>query len=289
MLLQRVITASIIAPLLILAVFQLSSLHFAIFWAVIILVMGWEWTDLAGINKIYQKILFLVFLALAIIGIHSWTWFLESLAQLFNWPEIRNYSGIIEWSVIGPILVWFVIMILIRNKPKELLALKIKTRYKSLLGWFILLAAWMFMVRLKILYGAEMVMYFLLLIWAADIAAYFAGKKFGANKLSPEISPGKTVEGMYAALASAVVCAIILGLVYGFTPLILSDFALLSIVTVLMSIYGDLFFSYAKRIRGVKDSGNLLPGHGGLLDRTDSLIAAIPLFYAGVFLIGKLV
>jgi phosphatidate cytidylyltransferase len=289
MLLQRIITASILAPLIILAVFKLDSLQFPIFWGVIILIAGWEWVDLAGISKIYQKILFLILLAFAMLGIHSWTWILELAAHLLNWPEIRNYSGLIEWTVIPPIIAWFVIMILIRNKPKQLLALKLKTRYKSLFGWFFLLAAWMFLVRLKILYGAEMVVYFLLLIWAADIAAYFAGKKFGVTKLAPDISPGKTVEGMYAALVSAVVCAIVLGLIYGFPPLIISDFALLSILTVLISIYGDLFFSYAKRIRGVKNSGRLLPGHGGLLDRIDSLIAAAPLFYAGIFLIGNLI
>jgi phosphatidate cytidylyltransferase len=289
MLLQRIITASILAPLIILAVFKLDSLQFPIFWGVIILIAGWEWVDLAGISKIYQKILFLILLAFAMLGIHSWTWILELAAHLLNWPEIRNYSGLIEWTVIPPIIAWFVIMILIRNKPKQLLALKLKTRYKSLFGWFFLLAAWMFLVRLKILYGADMVVYFLLLIWAADIAAYFAGKKFGVTKLAPDISPGKTVEGMYAALVSAVVCAIVLGLIYGFPPLIISDFALLSILTVLISIYGDLFFSYAKRIRGVKNSGRLLPGHGGLLDRIDSLIAAAPLFYAGIFLIGNLI
>ncbi len=289
MLLQRIITASILAPLIILAVFKLDSLQFPIFWGVIILIAGWEWVDLAGISKIYQKILFLILLAFAMLGIHSWTWILELAAHLLNWPEIRNYSGLIEWTVIPPIIAWFVIMILIRNKPKQLLALKLKTRYKSLFGWFFLLAAWMFLVRLKILYGPEMVVYFLLLIWAADIAAYFAGKKFGVTKLAPDISPGKTVEGMYAALVSAVVCAIVLGLIYGFPPLMISDFALLSILTVLISIYGDLFFSYTKRIRGVKDSGRLLPGHGGLLDRIDSLIAAAPLFYAGIFLIGNLI
>ncbi len=288
MLLRRVITASILAPLIILAVFQLSSSLFAVFWGVIILVAAWEWTDLAGINKIYKKILFLILLALSMVTIHSWTWILEMCAQLLNWPEIRSYSGLIEWTVIGPILVWFVIMVLIRNKPQELLELEIKTRYKALLGWFLLLAAWMFLSRLKMLYGAEMVLYFLLLIWAADIAAYFAGKKFGVTKLAPDISPGKTVQGMYAALASAIVCALVLGLIYGFIPLVISDFALLSVLTILISIYGDLFFSYMKRVRGVKDSGTLLPGHGGLLDRIDSMIAAIPIFYAGVMLIGRM-
>ena len=288
MLLRRVLTASILAPLIILAVFQLSSPLFAVFWGVIILVAAWEWTNLAGINKIYKKILFLILLALAMAALHSWTWILEMGAQILKWPEIRNFSGLIEWTVVLPIIFWFVIMVLIRNKPQDLLALKIKTRYKALLGWFILLAAWMFLARLKLLYGAEMVLYFLLLIWAADIAAYFVGKKFGVTKLAPDISPGKTVQGMYAALVSAVVSALVLGLVYGFPPLIISDFALLSVLTILISIYGDLFFSYMKRLRGVKDSGTLLPGHGGLLDRIDSMIAAIPLFYAGVILIGRI-
>ena len=289
MLLQRIITASILAPLIILAVFKLSNTYFAIFWAVIILGSGWEWAELAGIKKIYSKILFLVMLALAMLGFHSWTWFLEFAAQIFNWPEIRNYSGVIEWFVVPPIFVWLVIMVLLRNKSNELLVLEPKPWHKILLGWFLLLAAWLFLSRLKLLYGSEMVMYLLLLIWAADIAAYFGGKKFGVTKLSPEISPGKTLQGMYAALFAALLCALLLGLYYKFTPLIISDFALLSVLTVLISIYGDLFFSYAKRLRGVKDSGSLLPGHGGLLDRADSLIAAIPIFYAGILLIGRLI
>jgi phosphatidate cytidylyltransferase len=127
----------------------------------------------------------------------------------------------------------------------------------------------------------------LLLIWIADIAAYFTGKKFGKDKLCPDISPGKTVEGMYGALASAIVTAIGLGLYYKFPLLNASDFVLLSVLTVLISIYGDLFFSLVKRQKGVKDSGTILPGHGGILDRIDSVIAAAPFFYAGIFLISK--
>ncbi len=132
-------------------------------------------------------------------------------------------------------------------------------------------------------------MYFLILIWVADIAAYFAGKKYGKIKLAPEISPGKTTAGMYGALFSAIICGLVLSLIYGFPLMIASDFVLLSALTVLISIYGDLFFSAAKRRRGVKDSGSLLPGHGGVLDRIDSIIAATPFFYAGIFLIYKAV
>ncbi len=288
MLLQRIITASILAPLILLAIYFLSTPQFAVVWGLVILVAGWEWVSLIDIKKVYQKIIFLLFLGVSIFGVFSWTVILEIVAQLFKMPEIRNFSGAIEWTVIAPVLFWFIIMILIRNKPKDLLALKIKTGYKVFLGWFVLLAAWMFLERLRRLYGAEMVIYFFLLIWAADIAAYFGGKKYGMTKLAPDISPGKTIEGMYAALASAIVCAVILGLIYGFPAIIISDFALLSVLTVLVSIYGDLFFSYAKRLKGVKDSSSLLPGHGGLLDRIDSVIAGAPVFYAGVFLIGRM-
>jgi phosphatidate cytidylyltransferase len=133
----------------------------------------------------------------------------------------------------------------------------------------------------------KMTLYFLVLIWSADIAAYFVGKKYGISKLAPEISPGKTIAGMYGALGAAVVCAVGFGLIFDFYFVFILDFVLLSAVTVLISIYGDLFFSAVKRIRGVKDTGAILPGHGGILDRLDSLIAAVPLFYAGISLIYR--
>jgi phosphatidate cytidylyltransferase len=180
-------------------------------------------------------------------------------------------------------------MILIRNTPLGMLNLKPRIQYKVLIGWFVLLAAWMFLCRLRVFYGTEMTMYFLILIWAADISAYFAGKKWGKTKLAPDISPGKTIAGMYGALIAGMVCAVALSLIYGFQFMIAADFVLLSGLTVLVSIYGDLFFSVVKRQCGVKDSGSLLPGHGGILDRTDSLIAAGPFFYAGIYLIYRLV
>ena len=132
-------------------------------------------------------------------------------------------------------------------------------------------------------------MYFLILIWVADISAFFAGKKWGTTKLAPEISPGKTIVGMYGALISGVICGAILSVGYRFQLMIASDFILLSVLTVLISIYGDLFISVVKRQRGVKDSGTLLPGHGGVLDRIDSLIAAIPFFYGCIYFVYRLV
>jgi len=221
------------------------------------------------------------------LGIHFWTQILELVAQLTDWPDVRDYSGILEWFVIPPVLFWILVMILIRNTPTNVLKLQFKTRYKLLIGWFVLLSAWMFLSRLRALYGSEMTMYFLILIWIADIAAYFTGKKWGTIKLSPEISPGKTVAGLYGALVSGLICAVVLSLIYGFQIMIAADFVVLSTLTVLISIYGDLFVSVVKRQCGAKDSGTLLPGHGGVLDRIDSLIAAIPFFYACICLVYR--
>jgi phosphatidate cytidylyltransferase len=289
MLLKRILTALVLASLIALAVFTLPMEYFSLVIGLITLIAAWEWSNLAGLTSLGKRILFLLVLILPMSGIHFWTQFLELVAQATDWTDVRDYSGALEWLVIPPVLFWILVMILIRNTPTGVLNLQLKTRYKVLIGWFILLSAWMFLSRLRSFYGPEMTMYFLILIWVADISAYFAGKKWGKTKLAPEISPGKTVAGMYGALISGLVCAVVLSLIYGFQPMIASDFVLLSVLTVLISIYGDLFVSVVKRQRGVKDSGSLLPGHGGVLDRVDSLIAAIPFFYGCIYLVYRLV
>ena len=287
MLLKRIITASVLASLIALAVFKLPMEYFSLVIGLITLLGAWEWSNLAGVTSLVKRILFLSVLILPMLGIQFWTQILELVAQALDWPDVRDYSGILEWLVIAPVLFWILVMILIRKTPTGVLNLKLKTRYKVLLGWFVLLSAWMFLSRLRAFYGTEMTMYFLILIWAADISAYVAGKKWGKTKLAPEISPGKTVAGMYGALVSGLVCAVVLSLIYGFQLMIATDFVLLSVLTVLISIYGDLFFSVVKRQHGVKDTGSLLPGHGGILDRIDSLIAAIPFFYGCIYFVYR--
>ena len=285
MLLQRVITASILAPLVALAVFKLDHLYFSILWAVIMLIAAWEWANLADVKSVTGKILFLLAMLLPMVFLHFWTQFLEIITQLADYPEIRKYSGIIESLMIPRVLFWFWMMFKIRKSGAELLENKQSRGKKLFIGGFVLVSAWFFLSRLMILEEPAMTMYLFLLIWAADVAAYFAGKKFGITKLAIEISPGKTIEGMYGALAAAAAMGLCFTLYFNFSALTSIDFILLSLITVMVSIYGDLFFSAAKRIRGVKDSGSILPGHGGILDRLDSFIAAIPIFYAGVWLI----
>ena len=285
MLLQRVITACDLAPLVVLAIFFLPHLYFSILWGVIMLIAAWEWTNLADVKSFLGKLAFLIALLLPMLFLHFWTHILEIITQLADYPEIRSYSGVIESLMIPIVLFWFLMMFKIRKSGAELLENKQSTGKKLFIGGFVLVSAWFFLSRLMILEEPAMTMYLFLLIWAADIAAYFAGKKFGITKLAIEISPGKTIEGMYGALAAAAAMGLCFILYFNFSVLTSIDFILLSVITVMVSIYGDLFFSAAKRIRGVKDSGSILPGHGGILDRLDSFIAAIPIFYAGVWLI----
>lgn len=313
MLVHRIITASILAALISLAVILLPPDYFSLLIALITLVAAWEWGNLIGLQAPLKRGLFLAAVLIPLIWLFFWTQFLEAgayalemgqqalyqRAKTANWtgiskfmegldiPDIRYYSGGLEWLVIPPALFWITIMFLVRNKPRRLLEVRLSTRLKALVGGALLLSAWLFLSRLRTFYGWEMALYLLILIWLADIAAYFVGKKYGKTRLAPEISPGKTVEGMYGALAAALVCALVISLGYGFQMIVTADFILLSLLTVLISIYGDLFFSIAKRIRGVKDSGTLLPGHGGLLDRIDSAVAAVPIFYAGIILIYR--
>ena len=294
MLKQRIITATLLATLVVLAVFELPSIYFSLVIGVVTLLGANEWLNLTKVSSPTKRGLFFASLIGGMVFIHSWTYLLEGAAHAldfladrykFQMDDIRNQSGLLEWVALPAVLFWFLTMMVIRNSPQDALSLPLSSFKQSFIGWFVLLMSWMFLSRLRTFFGEEMTMYFLVLIWVADIAAYFVGKKWGIIQLSPEISPGKTVQGMYGALGSALVCAALISLIMGFKePMIIADFALLSVLTVLMSIYGDLFFSVVKRRADAKDSGSLLPGHGGILDRIDSLCAGIPLFYAGIYL-----
>jgi len=144
------------------------------------------------------------------------------------------------------------------------------------------------LIYLHDVYGGAMLLYMFSLVWIADIGAYFSGRRFGKRKLAAAISPGKTWEGFYGGLVANllwIVCIYQISSGWGFGWV---QFFLISVATSLISVVGDLFESVLKREAGVKDSGRLLPGHGGVLDRIDSIIAASPVFVAGTFLAGSL-
>ena len=130
MLLKRIITASVLATLIALAVFKLPIELFSLLIGLITILAAWEWTNLAGISSTYKRIFFLLVLMLPMLGIHFWTQILELVAQTTDWPDVRDYSGILEWLVIPPVLFWILVMILIRNTPSGVLNLQLKTQYK---------------------------------------------------------------------------------------------------------------------------------------------------------------
>jgi phosphatidate cytidylyltransferase len=156
----------------------------------------------------------------------------------------------------------------------------------AIVGLLVLIAPWVALVVLRqtVPAGPQLVLFLLLLIWIADSAAYFVGRRWGRAKLAPILSPGKTRAGVYGALVFACVGGLLLGLTLspGVPGTLLA--ALACAMTVVVSIVGDLYESLLKRRRGVKDSGQLLPGHGGVLDRIDSLTAAAPVFTLGILL-----
>ena len=158
---------------------------------------------------------------------------------------------------------------------------------KLVIGLLILLPAWQGLVLLKQWPLANgLILAVMVLVWAADIGAYFSGKTFGKRKLAPKVSPGKSWEGLYGGLAASLLITLVVGLQQGWSAggllLALAGAA----VVVLISVVGDLTESMFKRQSGIKDSSNLLPGHGGVLDRIDSLTAAIPVFAALLWLAG---
>ena len=126
-----------------------------------------------------------------------------------------------------------------------------------------------------------------MLVWGADTGAYFAGRAFGKRKLAPNVSPGKTIEGLLGGLALTLVIALLVATqTDALKNLGLGWFLLVSLVAVVGSVFGDLAESMFKRHRGIKDSSQVLPGHGGVLDRIDSITAAVPLFAAGMLVLG---
>ncbi|MNH04774.1 Phosphatidate cytidylyltransferase [compost metagenome] len=150
---------------------------------------------------------------------------------------------------------------------------------RLLIGLLVLLPAWQGLVLLKHWpLGNWLILSVMVLVWAADIGAYFSGRAFGKRKLAPQVSPGKSWEGVYGGLAVSLLITLGVGISrdWGFGQILLG--LLGAALLVMSSVVGDLTESMFKRRSGIKDSSNLLPGHGGVLDRIDSLTAAIPIF-----------
>lgn len=205
------------------------------------------------------------------------------------WFSIDIAVETIFYLVIFAVLLWLVIAIWLLNYHSPPVSQWISRRLIYFgLGLFLLFtcAITLIFIHAHFEQGSWILLYLMTLVWIADIAAYFSGRHFGKSKLAPEISPGKTWEGVIGGIVTNVVWMLLIYVLLDLPDISLFWFLGIGLATSILSVVGDLFESSLKRDVGVKDSGWLLPGHGGVLDRFDSMIAATPIFTVGLFLVG---
>jgi phosphatidate cytidylyltransferase len=268
MLAQRVLTAVVLAIGVLAALFLLSPMAWAAVTLVAIAAAAVEWGNLSGFGR-PTRILFVI--GTVLLGANLLFSPLSGFER--GWPR-----GTVV-AVCGAATLFWVFgapfWLAMRFRPRAPLVFAVA-------GWLVLIGAWVALVELQAR-SPWLVLAAMALVWIADIAAYFAGRAFGRRKLAPDVSPGKTWEGVYGAMVAVAVYAIALTAVAqaaGFrgeiTASAVAVWLVVALALVALSIVGDLFESLLKRQAGVKDSGRLLPGHGGILDRVDALVAAMP-------------
>jgi len=273
----RLLAALVMAPVAIAAILLLPTEWMVALAAVVFLAGLWEWFDLAGIEDSLARTVLLVAnlgLMVAIVwGSRASTGFSMALLQ------VATIVGVIWWLVA---LAWLGRYEFARRDAGYARALKLAAGALAVIpAWCAL--AWIHASEPN---GHRWLLAALMTVWAADTGAYFVGRKFGKHKLAPRVSPNKTIEGLIGGVVAGVVVAMAFALLAGATPAQLPIVALVALVAVLFSVIGDLFESLLKRHANVKDSGHLIPGHGGILDRIDGVIAALPVFALGKGVLG---
>ncbi len=272
MLKQRLITAAILIPLVVMSILYLPTMIMQWLLAAVVVLAGIEWFSIISYKKKSELLFSMTVLA-----------FITVIFGLFL-QSILSFVTLIIWVLISLIIIQYAH----RSLPARLQRLLLQ-RLSGLIIASIVLALFLLMsvhLHKSSDLGPQQLLYVMVLVWLADTGGYFAGKKWGRTSLAKAISPNKTWEGVAGALVLGLVWA---GIAYSLGlagEITLLSWSILSVVSLLVSIVGDLFESLFKRCHQVKDSGNLLPGHGGMLDRIDSLIAAVPVFAAGVYFLG---
>ncbi len=278
MLKQRIITAVILAPLAILAILFLPVELFKIAVAGVVALGAYEWAKMSGINGRASKVTFMA-LILIICGVlilavdGQAVWYQSELNALYK--TILSIAAV--W--------WAVSLVMILTYPKYSSVWKENTPIRAAFGILTLIPTWVAIISLRTnlyevdpFYGASLIFYVLGIVWAADIGAFFCGVKFGKHKLRPNVSPGKSIEGLLGGIMASLAIIAFAALHYQFDASRIGMHILIGVITVAVSALGDLNESMFKRCAGIKDSGKLLPGHGGVMDRIDSLTAAFPVF-----------
>ncbi len=261
---QRILTALGLVAVLALVLLVLPPPFALGGLGVLVLAGAWEWALLAGIDRPLARAAYLAACVAAMAGL----WQLTAGAAQFERAMVVTMLG---WI---PLFAWIV---LAPRRGSAWLA--------GVAGLWALAPTWIALARLYLQSdrGHELVIFVLVLAWAADIGAYFAGRRFGRLRLAPVVSPNKTWEGVIGGMVAGLLVAFA-GRAWFDLPAL--AFVSLCIAAVLVSVVGDLLESMLKRQRGLKDSGSLLPGHGGVLDRIDSLTSSVPLLALGLGWLG---
>lgn len=270
--LKRIVTALILAPLFLLALFKLPSQGVQLMMGLILIGVVWEASSLAGFRESISKWIFVLILVIA--GV-----FIVMLmpAQKYTDRWVMVVAGIsCVW--------WLTHVFLLARFSVERPGIYGTVSGRAIATGFVLLSTWT-AVNALLLHDQRsplLLVYVLVMIWVADSGAYFAGRFFGSHKLAVRVSPGKTIEGVVGGVAAVMVFSGLYGnYVYHLSGSRLAAWLLLAVVVTLVSVVGDLNESALKRVMGKKDSGNILPGHGGFFDRVDAITAATPVFYFG--------
>jgi phosphatidate cytidylyltransferase len=266
MLKLRLLTALILIPLVILGIFYLPRPLFIWITIIIFSMAAWEWARLSGWSKLWLKLFYILLIILAMM----------LTSRLPQGGVLAIAIGALWWSLI---VAWLLKI----RKADKLIALP---QWALLLsGFLVLIPCWQAILWLS--QDPALLFYMLLMIWVCDSAAYFGGRAWGKRKLAVTISPNKTHEGLFAGIIVTVLFSIVAAWFLSDPHQLKLSWILPVLPLIVAAVAGDLFESALKRMQDLKDSGGLLPGHGGVLDRLDSLTAAAPVFACTVIFLQQ--
>lgn len=281
MLKQRVITALVLTVIFLAALFGLPAGYFSFFIGAVLLIGAWEWANLSGFPALWQRLGYLGLLLVLLVAVSGYVGFEGEASPRLDDLATRDLLIVgCSW--------WALALLLVQGYPASSLLWGHKA-LRLVMGVMVLIPTWVALVYVRLQdNGAWLVLLLMLVVAVADSGGYFAGRRFGKHKLAPAVSPGKTWEGFAGGLLANCLLALILSQVFNQSLLLILA---LVVPTSLISVLGDLLESMVKRHAGAKDSGNILPGHGGILDRVDGITAGAPVFAlallaSGAFSVG---
>ena len=272
---QRVITGICLAAGLIVALFWLPLSALVYLFGIVTLVAAWEWSNLAGYIQGWARIAYAFSLGLVMFAVYRHVDFAEA-------PLLERVQPILNLACLW----WSIALLWVMGYPSSA-GLWSARPLLGLMGMLVLIPTWLALgYLLSLPHGRWLLLYFFVLVAAADIGAYCAGTLWGRRQLAAALSPGKSWEGLCGGVMACALLALVTAVALPQSKLGPAGIAAISLITALATTLGDLLESMVKRQRGVKDSGTLLPGHGGILDRMDGHTAAAPVFAMGLILAG---